>query len=197
MHFMRELGQKKLILPIAERFTGVYNSIKYLERQEGFMEMEEMEKRERYRMAKMQLESLFEGERDRIANLANASALLNEVMDDLNWVGFYLMKHGELILGPFQGKTACIRIPVGKGVCGTAVAKDEIQLVYDVHEFPGHIACDSASSSEIVLPLHADGRIVGVLDIDSPRIGRFTEADREGLALCARVIEEACDWKEQ
>lgn len=145
---------------------------------------------EPYRTAAEQLRSLLEGETDLTANLANASAVLKEAMEDVNWVGFYLMKQGELVLGPFQGKPACIRIPVGKGVCGTAVLEDRIQLVRDVHEFPGHIACDSASRSEIVLPLHKDGRVWGVLDIDSPLIGRFTNRDRDGLALCVSVMEE-------
>lgn len=149
---------------------------------------------ELYEFTAMQLSALFEGERNMIANLANASAVLNEALDDINWVGFYLMKDGELILGPFQGKVACIHIPIGKGVCGTAVAEDRTQLVWDVHEFPGHIACDSASNSEIVIPLHCNGKIVGVLDIDSPLIGRFSEADKDGLEKCAAVIEAACDW---
>lgn len=126
-----------------------------------------------------------------VANLANASALLNEVLSDINWVGFYIMKDGKLVLGPFQGKPACIEIEVGKGVCGTAVEKDETQLVYDVHEFPGHIACDSASNSEIVVPLHkADGSIFGVLDIDSPKIGRFTIEDKAGLEAVSKIIEK-------
>ena len=124
-----------------------------------------------------------------IANLANASALLNQAMRNINWVGFYLCQDGKLVLGPFQGKTACIEIPFGRGVCGTAVAKDETQLVYDVHQFPGHIACDSASNSEIVIPLHKDGKVVAVLDIDSPLVGRFTEADKTGLELLVPVLE--------
>ena len=124
-----------------------------------------------------------------VANLANVSALLWEEMPDINWVGFYKMTEGALVLGPFQGKPACVRIEVGKGVCGTAVAEDAVQLVYDVHQFPGHIACDCASNSEIVLPIHAGGRVWGVLDIDSPNIGRFTEADKEGLLLVVKVLE--------
>ena len=130
------------------------------------------------------------GVKHTIANLANASALLWQHLADINWAGFYMMEDGALVLGPFQGKTACIRIPVGRGVCGTAVAEDKIQLVYDVHQFPGHIACDSASNSEIVLPIHVNGEIWGVLDIDSPHIGRFTEADREGLAKVVEVLEK-------
>ncbi len=133
---------------------------------------------------------MIEGVPLEIANLANASALLWETLENINWAGFYRMEDGRLVLGPFQGKPACIEIPVGRGVCGTAVAKDATQLVYDVHQFPGHIACDSASNSEIVVPLHRDGAVVGVLDIDSPLIGRFNEADREGLEAFARILEK-------
>ena len=136
-----------------------------------------------------QMAALTEGVPYEVANLANASALLWQEMDGINWAGFYKMTEGILVLGPFQGKPACIRIPVGRGVCGTAVAEDQIQLVYDVHQFPGHIACDSASNSEIVLPIHVNGEIWGVLDIDSPHIGRFTEADREGLKKVVSVLE--------
>lgn len=124
------------------------------------------------------------------ANLANASALLWEQLPDLNWAGFYKMTDGKLVLGPFQGKTACIVIEVGRGVCGTAVEKDETQLVFDVHEFPGHIACDGASNSEIVVPIHVDGKIWGVLDIDSPYVGRFTDEDKEGLENFVKVLEK-------
>ena len=137
-----------------------------------------------------QLAALTEGIPYEVANLANASALLWQEMDGINWAGFYKMTDGALVLGPFQGKPACIRIPVGKGVCGTAVAEDKIQLVYDVHQFPGHIACDCASNSEIVLPIHVNGEIWGVLDIDSPHIGRFTEADRDGLQKFVEVLEK-------
>ena len=125
-----------------------------------------------------------------MANLANASALLWQELPGINWVGFYKMEEGALVLGPFQGKPACIRIPVGRGVCGTAVAEDKVQLVYNVHDFPGHIACDSASNSEIVLPIHADGKIWGVLDIDSPEISRFTEEDKMGLLKVTAIIEK-------
>lgn len=124
-----------------------------------------------------------------ISNLANAAALLWEALDDINWAGFYIMDGGELKLGPFQGKIACTRIAVGRGVCGTAVAEDKTQLVYNVHEFPGHIACDSASDSEIVIPIHKNGKVWGVLDIDSPRIGRFNEVDQEGLEGFVKIIE--------
>ena len=125
-----------------------------------------------------------------IANLANASALLWAALPDINWAGFYKMVDGILVLYPFQGKTACVRIQVGKGVCGTAVAEDATQLVPDVHAFPGHIACDCASNSEIVVPFRLNGRIVGVLDIDSPSLGRFTQADRDGLENFVRVLEK-------
>lgn len=125
------------------------------------------------------------------ANLANAAALLWETLPDINWVGFYKMTDGKLVLGPFQGKAACVWIPVGKGVCGTAVAEDKPQRVADVHAFPGHIACDSASRSELVIPIHGGGRIWGVLDIDSPHENRFTPEDQQGLEACVQVLEKA------
>ena len=137
-----------------------------------------------------QLAALTDGIPYEVANLANASALLWQELPDINWVGFYKMTEGALVLGPFQGKPACIRIPVGRGVCGTAVAEDAVQLVYDVHQFPGHIACDCASNSEIVLPIHVNGKIWGVLDIDSPSIGRFTEDDQAGLLEIIGVLEQ-------
>ena len=121
---------------------------------------------------------------------ANISALLYEALPDLNWAGFYLMRDGELALGPFQGKTACMKIKVGKGVCGTAVQEDRTIRVDDVHQFKGHIACDSASASEIVLPIHKDGRIIGVLDIDSPIKARFSKEDEDGLLKIVQLIEE-------
>ena len=124
-----------------------------------------------------------------IANLANLSALLYETLEGINWAGFYLAEDGVLALGPFQGKPACVKIPWGKGVCGTAAATDETQLVADVHAFPGHIACDAASRSEIVVPLRKDGRVIGVLDIDSPLLSRFTEEDRAGLERFAALAE--------
>lgn len=137
-----------------------------------------------------QLKALCEDVSYPITNLANASALLFDALEDLNWAGFYLMQEGQLLLGPFQGKTACTKIALGRGVCGTAAQQDQTQLVYDVHEFPGHIACDSASNSEIVVPLHdASGTVMGVLDIDSPLIGRFSEEDREGLEGFAKILE--------
>ena len=125
-----------------------------------------------------------------VANLANVSALLWQELPRINWVGFYKMTDGALVLGPFQGKPACIRIEVGKGVGGTAVAEDRTQLVYDVHQFPGHIACDCASNSEIVVPVRVNGEIWGVLDIDSPEIGRFTEADQVGLEEIVGILEQ-------
>ena len=144
---------------------------------------------ELYPLLREQLQSLTAGVPYPIANLANASALLAQGMTDINWVGFYLRQGETLVLGPFQGKIACIEIPFGRGVCGTAAAKDETQLVYDVHAFPGHIACDSASNSEIVIPLHKNGAVVAVLDIDSPTVGRFTEADRAGLEKLVPILE--------
>lgn len=142
-----------------------------------------------YETLTLQLKALTDGIPYETANLANAAALLWEHLPDINWAGFYKMTDGKLVLGPFQGKTACIVIPVGKGVCGTAVAEDATQLVPDVHQFPGHIACDSASNSEIVVPIHVNGEIWGVLDIDSPYLERFTEEDREGLEQFVKVLE--------
>ena len=150
-----------------------------------------MEYTTNYAAMNAQLRALTEDIPYETANLANAAALLWEHLPGINWAGFYKMTDGKLVLGPFQGKTACIVIPVGKGVCGTAVAEDKTQLVYDVHQFPGHIACDSASNSEIVVPLHVRGEIWGVLDIDSPHIGRFSEEDREGLEQFSRILEQA------
>lgn len=134
------------------------------------------------------LAALMDGIPYRTANLSNAAALLWQELEDINWAGFYQLQDGRLVLGPFQGKPACILIPVGKGVCGTAVAENRVQRVEDVHRFPGHIACDSASNSEIVLPLSCRGEIWGVLDIDSPKLGRFTPEDEEGLSLIAEEI---------
>ena len=148
-----------------------------------------MNRETNYKFVAQRLVALTDGVPYETANLANASALLWQHMADINWVGFYKMVDGLLVLGPFQGKPACVKIAVGKGVCGTAVAEDKTQLVYDVHDFPGHIACDSASNSEIVIPLHVGGEIWGVLDIDSPFVGRFTEEDRAGLEAVAAVLE--------
>lgn len=149
-----------------------------------------MEGKTDYEMINKMLESLIGGVPHKIANLANASALLYQELPDLNWAGFYLMQDGKLVLGPFQGRTACIEIPVGKGVCGTAVERNEVMRVENVHEFPGHIACDSASNSEIVVPIHGDGRVIGVLDIDSPLTGRFTPEDQEGLEGFVKILEK-------
>lgn len=136
-----------------------------------------------------QLDALIRDVPHEVANLANASALLWQALPEINWVGFYRMEGGRLVLGPFQGKPACIEIPLGRGVCGTAAGKDAVLLVPDVHAFPGHIACDGASRSEIVLPIHRDGAVYGVLDIDSPREGRFTQADQAGLEKIVKVLE--------
>ncbi len=142
-----------------------------------------------------QLKALASDEPDFIPVLSNASALIMENLKDLNWAGFYLMNKGSLLLGPFQGKVACIRIPVGKGVCGTAVEKNMTQRIADVHAFPGHIACDSASNSEIVIPIHKNGEVIAVLDIDSPLTDRFTEKDQEGLEKFVQVLETVTDFK--
>ncbi|WP_028783474.1 GAF domain-containing protein [Thalassobacillus devorans] len=146
---------------------------------------------ENYQLLIKQLAALLEGETDQIANLSNASSLLNQFLADVNWVGFYIWKQeeNELVLGPFQGLPACVRIPSGKGVCGTAVSDKQTQLVSDVHAFPGHIACDAASQSEIVVPLHKGGEIFGVLDIDSPSKNRFDETDKKYLEKFARTLE--------
>ena len=142
-----------------------------------------------YELLCAQLEALTKGIPYEIANLSNAAALLWQELDRINWAGFYKMVDGALVLYPFQGKPACIRIEVGKGVCGTAVAEDKTQLVPDVHQFPGHIACDCASNSEIVVPIRVGGSIWGVLDIDSPEFGRFTEEDKAGLENFVKVLE--------
>ena len=152
------------------------------------------DKNSMYKLLASQMKALLEGETNTIANLANASALLNDALSDINWVGFYLMNNGELVLGPFQGKVACVRIAVGRGVCGTAVKENTTKLVMDVHSFSGHIACDSASNSELVVPLRHKGEVVGVLDIDSPKIGRFDRLDAEGIEKIALIIEESCQW---
>ena len=144
-----------------------------------------------YQALNSQLKALTEGVPYKIANLANASALLWQHLDTINWAGFYMMEEGALVLGPFQGKTACIRIPVGKGVCGTAVAENATQRVADVHLFPGHIACDCASNSEIVVPIRKGGEVIGVLDIDSPVKNRFTEVDKQGLEDFVKILETA------
>lgn len=148
-------------------------------------------KRSLYHEIAQQAQSLLAGERDLIANMANLSALLFMRLDDVNWAGFYLLKDNELVLGPFQGKPACIRIPMGKGVCGTAAQRGEIQLIEDVHAFSGHIACDAESNSEVVLPFYQNGVLLGVLDVDSPSIGRFDQDDVDGLSSVVNILQEA------
>lgn len=152
------------------------------------------DKFETYQLLHAQLLALLEDETNMLPNLCNASALLNLALKDINWVGFYLLHNSELLLGPFQGKPACIHIPIGKGVCGTAVSEGRTQLVTDVHVFKGHIACDSASRSEIVIPICFSNKLVGVLDIDSPSIARFDAVDQEGLEALVHLLEIGCDW---
>lgn len=152
------------------------------------------DKQAMYELLEEQLKALMEGERDRIANLANMSALLFQALQQINWAGFYLLKEGMLVLGPFQGNPACIRIPIGRGVCGTAAKTGQTQLVKDVHLFPGHIACDAQSQSEIVIPLFKDGALLGVLDIDSPVKARFDHQDQSGLERLAQYLVAGCDW---
>lgn len=149
-----------------------------------------------YKIMLVRLEGLLSSESDWLANLANAAALLYMNLSDINWAGFYLLKKGELVLGPFQGKTACTRIKSGKGVCGTAVVEMEVQLVPDVHLFPGHIACDCASKSEIVVPIIKDGILYGVLDIDSPSLKRFDELDSKYLMLFVNKLSKYIDWNQ-
>ena len=148
---------------------------------------------EGYSLLAAQLESLLADERDFIANAAQFSAFLYSQLDDLNWAGFYLNRDEELVLGPFQGQIACVRIPFGRGVCGAAAHSRETQRVQDVHEFPGHIACDSASNSELVVPLIKEGRLIGVLDLDSPSVGRFSEQDQQGVEELVRIFLRATD----
>jgi L-methionine (R)-S-oxide reductase len=150
-------------------------------------------KPELYRELLSQARALLHGERDAIANAANLAALLYHSLPDLNWAGFYLMKDGELVLGPFQGKPACVRIPLGRGVCGTAAQSRRTQVVPDVHQFPGHIACDSASNSEVVVPIVHAGRVVGVLDLDSPIKARFDHEDALGLEAVVAAFVAATD----
>jgi len=148
-----------------------------------------------YPMLQRQLESLLDGETHWLANLANTSALLFSELEDLNWVGFYLCEDSELVLGPFQGKPACVRIPLGKGVCGTAADQRQSIVVPDVHEFPGHIACDAASRSEVVIPMiTSEGRLLGVLDVDSPMLNRFSRDDEEGLRGVVDIVVRSCQW---
>ena len=148
-----------------------------------------------YNMLTEQLKALAEDENFYMPVLSNASALLYENIEDINWVGFYLMDKGSLMLGPFQGKVACIRIPLGKGVCGTAAKENRTLLVEDVHKFAGHIACDGASNSEIVIPIHKNGEVVGVLDIDSPEFSRFTNEDKLGLEEFVKALESVVSFE--
>ena len=148
-----------------------------------------------YRDLAAQLAALLEGETDALANLANASALLFQALDRINWCGFYLERSGELVLGPFQGKPACIRIPMGQGVCGTAAMRRQTLVVPDVEKFPGHIACDAASRSEIVVPIVEGSRLLGVLDVDAPEPGRFDEEDRKGLEGFVAVLVPRIEWR--
>ncbi|MFJ8068113.1 GAF domain-containing protein [Peribacillus sp. NPDC096447] len=152
------------------------------------VEMYQGKKENNYELVQKQLLALIEDETNRIANLSNAAALLNQFLDEINWVGFYLYEEGQLILGPFQGLPACVRIPMGRGVCGTSAATEKTLRIEDVHKFPGHIACDAASRSEIVIPLMKDGNLIGVLDIDSPVTDRFDEMDQQGLEKFAEIL---------
>lgn len=151
------------------------------------------EKEKLYPLLAAQLRGLLEGEAP-ITGASNGAALLYQALPQVNWAGFYLVSGGQLILGPFQGKPACTRIGWNKGVCGAAWAQDAVQRVANVHDFPGHIACDGDSRSEIVLPLHAQGQVVALLDIDSPVANRFDQADQQGLEACAQVLEQYCHW---
>ncbi len=158
------------------------DSIDFTDKAAGYLDLEK------------QLRALLHGERDAIANQANTAALLWQSLPDLNWAGFYRLVGNQLVLGPFQGKPACVRIPLGKGVCGTAAATRQTIIVRDVREFPGHIACDAASASEIVVPLVKDGVLLGVLDLDAPKPGRFDTADQAGLEPLAAALIAASDW---
>lgn len=142
-----------------------------------------------------QAEALAGDSADWVPMMANVSAMIYDALPDLNWAGFYIVKDGVLLLGPFQGKVACVRIEKGKGVCGTAWEQDAVQLVPDVHAFPGHIACDSASNSEIVVPLHCGSEVAAVLDIDSPKFDRFSEDDRDGLVKLVQTLEKVLRWE--
>lgn len=147
-----------------------------------------------YPLLEKQARSLLETESHPLPALANISALIYETVEGLNWAGFYLMEGGSLMLGPFQGRTACIRISLDRGVCGAAAREDKVLVVADVHDFPGHIACDSRSRSELVIPIHHGGRVIGVLDMDSPEAGRFTEEDKNGLLPVVHTLEECAAW---
>jgi GAF domain-containing protein len=160
----------------------------------AFKSLDSANKTETYAALETQLRALLHGERDFIANCANTAALLWHSLPDLNWAGFYRLADDQLVLGPFQGKPACVRIAIGKGVCGTAAVARKTVRVPDVQAFPGHIACDTASRSEIVVPLVKGGQLLGVLDLDSPMLNRFDAADQAGLEKLAEIIVAACDW---
>jgi L-methionine (R)-S-oxide reductase len=149
---------------------------------------------DQYRTLATELAAILAGERDWLANLANTAAILFQSLPNLNWAGFYLFTDGQLVLGPFQGRPACVRIGLDRGVCGAAATARQTLVVPDVHQFPGHIACDSASNSEIVVPLLLDDLLLGVMDLDSPKVGRFTDEDASGLEAIGRLLVEACDW---
>lgn len=154
----------------------------------------EGDKATRYEQILEQCSALLEGEDDWLANLANTASHLYHTLGNVNWVGYYLMKHDELVLGPFMGKPACVRIPLGKGVCGTAAIKRQVQLVPDVHQFPGHIACDAASRSELVIPLIFQNQLLGVLDIDSPIKARFDQLDQQYLEQYCSILIQRTNW---
>lgn len=154
-----------------------------------------MNEEEKYKYMIMLLKAQVLGEKDTLANISNAAALIFNIVENLNWAGFYILREGELVLGPFQGLPACNRIKIGKGVCGTALETREIQLVKDVELFPGHIACDNASKSELVLPIIKDNKAYGVLDLDSPLKGRFTEEDKEYFIKFMDILNEYIDWE--
>lgn len=153
------------------------------------------DKKQMYNFMKMRLTALIGEEPDWLANLSNAAALIWQILDDINWSGFYLIKDDKLVLAPFQGKPACVNIEVGKGVCGTAASTRSYQLVKNVHDFPGHIACDSASNSEVVIPIIVEDQVVGVLDLDSPSLNRFDEEDVEGLTKFVEVLIKYVDFE--
>ncbi|SHH63932.1 GAF domain-containing protein [Clostridium grantii] len=155
-----------------------------------------MNRKDNYETMILMLKGQLQGEDNSLANICNATAIINEMMDDINWVGFYFMNNKELFLGPFQGKPACNRIAIGRGVCGTAVSENKIMMVDDVHEFKGHIACDSASNSEIVIPISSGDKVYGVLDIDSPTFNRFSQLEKEFLIKFVDMLNENINWEE-
>jgi L-methionine (R)-S-oxide reductase len=156
-----------------------------------------IDKSKQYKLINSQVQALISGEPDTVANMANIAAVLFNTLDEINWAGFYLYKESQLVLGPFQGQVACVRIPMGKGVCGTAAELRETQMIADVHQFDGHIACDAASNSEIVIPIIVEGRLFGVLDIDSPVTNRFDEIDKKSLEKLVSIFVDAVDLTEE